>query len=93
MNDTSYVYSVQPKTWPLFKNMPPPLCVRCRSLIFVRGRYLYVKYITAVLLSYVGKSGQDEAFHMAISITLQQKLYKKHYSLYKCGLFNNQSWY
>jgi hypothetical protein len=57
--------------------MPPPLCVRCRSLIFVRGRYIYVQYITAVLLSYVEKSGQDEAFHMAISITLQQKLYIK----------------
>jgi hypothetical protein len=31
----------------------------------------------SILLSYVGKSGQDEAFHMAISITLRQKLYKK----------------
>jgi hypothetical protein len=35
------------------------------------------KYITAVLLSYVGKSGQADAFHMAISITLQQKLYQE----------------
>jgi hypothetical protein len=68
-------YSVRPKTWPLFENMPPPLCVSCRSLIFLSGRYIYVQHITAVLLSYVGKSGQDEAFHMAISITLRQKLY------------------
>jgi hypothetical protein len=70
-------YSVRPKTWPLFKNMPPPLCVSCRSLIFVSRRYIYVQYTTAVLLSYVGKCGQDEAFHMAIFITLQQKLCKK----------------
>jgi hypothetical protein len=68
-------YSVPPKTWPLFKNMPPPLCVSGRFLIFVSGRYIYVQSKTAVLLSYVGKSGQDEAFHMAISITIQQKLY------------------
>jgi hypothetical protein len=43
------------------------------------------------LLSYVGKYGQDEAFHMAISITLRQKLCKRKYSLEKCDLFNNQS--
>ncbi len=36
-----------------------------------------VKYTTSVLLSFVGKYGQDEAFHMAISITLRQKLCKK----------------
>jgi hypothetical protein len=66
---------MRPKTWPLFKNMPPPLCLSSRSQFFLSGRYIYVQYITAVLLSYVGKSGQDEAFHMAISITLQQKLY------------------
>ncbi len=57
--------------------MPPPLCVSCRSLSFVSGIYIYVQYITAVLLSYVGKYGQDEAFHKATSITLQQKLFKK----------------
>ncbi len=88
----STYYSVRPKTWPLFKNMPPPLCVSCRYIIFVSGRYIYVQYTTAVLLSYVEKCGQDEAFHMAISITLRQKRCKK-YSSEKCGLFNNQSWY
>jgi hypothetical protein len=54
--------------------MPPPLCLSYRSLIFSGGRYIYVQYITAVLLSYVGKYGQDEVCHVAISITLQQKL-------------------
>jgi hypothetical protein len=68
------MYSVRPKTWPFFENMPPPLCVSCRSQIFFSGRYIYVQYI---MLSYVGKSGQDEAFHKAISITLRQKLYIK----------------
>jgi hypothetical protein len=83
-------YSVRPKTWPLFNNTPPPLCVSCRSLVLVSKRYICVQYTTAVLLSYVGKYGQDEAFHVAISITLRQKLCKK-YSLEKCGSFNNQS--
>jgi hypothetical protein len=73
----AFIYSVRPKTWPLFKNMPPLLCVSCRSLIFVSGRCIYVQYTTAVLLCYVGKCGQDEVFHMAISITLRQKLCKK----------------
>ncbi len=30
---------------------------------------MHVQYITAVSMSYVENFGQDEAFHMAISIT------------------------
>ncbi len=83
---------MRPKTCPIFKNLPAPLCVSWRSQNFFNARHKYVQYITAVLLSYVKKSGQDEAFHMAISISLQQQLYKEN-SLAKCGLFSNQSRY
>jgi hypothetical protein len=45
--------------------------------------------ITAVTLSYVEYFCQDKAFHMALSITQGQHLYKK-YGLAKFYQFKNQ---
>jgi hypothetical protein len=60
-----------------------------RHKLFARNKLSAPTVYYSSFLSYVGKCGQDEAFHMAISITLRQNVIK--HSLEKCGLFNNQS--